>query len=191
MVVLSRTPMSTELPLLVGAGSVPEQRMRDAAEALAQHWTVPLATHPIGTSPATVLNEPWPGFVRLSGDPARQRPDGGHWLEAIADWRQPMLLLVPGEADGSVSGHAAAYSALCGQLGAPLLGLIQIQGSWDPRQRRRDGLTWLGWIPAHADSAHAMELERLSICLQRAGVPQTQKTQVLRTEARAAATAQA
>lgn len=191
MVVLSRTPMSTELPLLVGAGSVPEQRMRDAAEALAQRWELPLATHPVGTSPATVLSEPWTGFIRLSGDPARQRPEGGHWLEAIADWRQSMLLLVPGEADGSVSGHAAAYAALCGQLGAPLLGLIQIQGRWDAQQRRRDGLAWFGWIPAQADPAHAMELERLSLCLQRAGVPQTQQAAALMSEAREAATVQA
>ena len=32
--------MSTEIPLLVGAGSVPERRMREAAEALAKLWAI-------------------------------------------------------------------------------------------------------------------------------------------------------
>ena len=49
--------MSTDLPLLVGAGLVPEVRMREAAEALASLWALPLQTHPIGTSPAEVLNK--------------------------------------------------------------------------------------------------------------------------------------
>lgn len=165
--------MSTELPLLVGAGSVPELRMRAAAEALAKRWSLPLETHAIGKSPASVLAKPASGLIRLSGDPARQTLEGGHWLEAIADWRRPLLLLVPGDADGSVSGHAAAYAALCDQLGAPLQGLIQIQGRWNADQRRRDGLAWSGWIPDNRDPEHAIQLDRLDICLQRAGVRQS------------------
>ena len=165
--------MSTDIPLLVGAGSVPELRMREAAEDLARLWALPLQTHATGASPATVLTEAEPGLIRLSGDPARQRHDGGHWLDALADWRRPLLLLVPGETDGSVSGQAAAYAALCDQLGAPLRGLIQIQGSWNQEQRRRDGLLWCGWIPARDDSAHAFQLDRLHLCLRRSGVVQT------------------
>ena len=168
--------MSTDIPLLVGAGSVPELRMREAAEALARLWSLPLQTHATGASPASVLTETEPGLIRLSGDPARQRPDGGHWLDALADWRRPLLLLVPGETDGSVSGQAAAYAALCNQLGAPLRGLIQIQGSWNQEQRRRDGLLWCGWIPARDDSAHAFQLDRLHLCLQRSGVMKTPTT---------------
>ena len=176
--------MSTEIPLLVGAGSVPERRMREAAGALAKLWALPLKTHATGASPASVLTDPSHGLIRLSGDPARQTVDGGHWLEALADWRQPLLLLVPGDADGSVGGQAAAYAALCDQLGAPLQGLIQIQGAWNPEQRRRDGLAWCGWIPALDDPAHAFELDRLHLCLQRSGV-----TQALNTQAREEATA--
>ena len=168
--------MSTEIPLLVGAGSVPERRMREAAEALAKLWALPLKTHATGASPASVLTDPTHGLTRLSGDPARQRIDGGHWLEALADWRQPLLLLVPGDADGSVSGQAAAYAALCDQLGAPLQGLIQIQGAWNPEQRRRDGLSWCGWIPALDDPAHAFELDRLHLSLQRSGDAKALKT---------------
>ena len=168
--------MPTDIPLLVGAGSVPELRMREAAEALARLWALPLKTHATGASPASLLTETTHGLIRLSGDPARQRMDGGHWLEALADWRQPLLLLVPGEADGSVGGQAAAYSALCNQLGAPLQGLIQIQGTWNPEQRRRDGLSWCGWIPALDDSAHTFELDRLHLCLQRSGVTKALKT---------------
>ena len=68
--------MSTEIPLLVGAGSVPERRMREAAEALAKLWALPLQTHATGASPASVLTDPTHGLIRLSGDPARQRMDG-------------------------------------------------------------------------------------------------------------------
>ena len=168
--------MPTDIPLLVGAGSVPELRMREAAEALARLWNLPLTTHSTGASPASVLTGPTHGLIRISGDPARQRVDGGHWLEALADWRRPLLLLVPGEADGSVGGQAAAYAALCEQLGAPLQGLIQIQGAWNPEQRRRDGLSWCGWIPALDDPAHAFELDRLHLCLQRSGVAKALKT---------------
>ena len=88
-------------------------------------------------------------------------------MEDIADWRQPMLLLVPGEADGNVPGLAAAYTALCQQLDVPLMGLVQIQGCWNADQRRRDGLAWCGWIPAETDPSHGLELDRLCACLER------------------------
>ena len=122
--------MSTEIPLLVGAGSVPERRMREAAEALAKLWALPLKTHATGASPASVLTDPTHGLMRLSGDPARQGVDGGHWLEALADWRQPLLLLIPGDDDGSVGGQAAAYAALCDQLGAPRRRCSGFQAPW-------------------------------------------------------------
>ena len=174
--------MSTDLPLLVGAGLVPEVRMREAAEALASLWALPLQTHPIGTSPAEVLNNQNSALVRLCGDPAEQLQGGGHWIEALADWRQPLLLLVPGDEGGRVSGNAAAYSALCHQMDAPLMGLIQIQGSWNPQERRRDGLAWCGWVPTTSHSNHLEELLRIHACLQ-----QSELSQQLNLQARAAA----
>ena len=38
----------------------------------------------------------------------------------------------------------------------PLLGLVQLQGPWNGPARRRDGLSWLGWIP---DEQHPEQTE--------------------------------
>ncbi len=43
MVVVSRTPMSTDVPLLVGAGPLPELLMREASTALADRWGLELS----------------------------------------------------------------------------------------------------------------------------------------------------
>lgn len=163
MVVVSRTPMSKGVPLLVGAGPLPELRMREACTALADCWGLHLSHISEGESPLTLLSDPssQQGLVRLSGDAARQRPEGGSWLDALADWRHPLLLLVTGEPDGGVAGSAAAYTALCRQLGAPLIGLVQIGAQWNRLQRRRDGLPWIGWIPAAGDPERELALDHL------------------------------
>ena len=121
MVEVSSAPMSTGFPLLVGAGPLPELKMRQACEALARACRCPLTTVASGASPAEVLqtNPAATGLVRLSGDAARPTPQGdASWLQALADWRQPVLLLTTAEQDGSISGAAAAYAALCRELEA-------------------------------------------------------------------------
>ena len=159
MVEVSSAPMSTGFPLLVGAGPLPELKMRQACEALARACQCPLTTVASGASPAEVLqtNPAATGLVRLSGDAARPTPQGdASWLQTLADWRQPVLLLTTAEQDGSISGAAAAYTALCRELQVPLLGLVQLQGPWNGPARRRDGLSWLGWIP---DEQHPEQAE--------------------------------
>ncbi|AII49116.1 hypothetical protein KR52_08175 [Synechococcus sp. KORDI-52] len=153
--------MSTGFPLLVGAGPLPELKMREACEALAKACQCHLTTVAIGDSPAAVLqNKPArTGLVRLSGDAARPTPDGdASWLQALADWRQPVLLLTMADSDGTIPGTAPAYAALCRELSVPLLGLVQLQGPWNGPARRRDGLSWLGWIPDlhHPDQAECL-----------------------------------
>ena len=163
MVVLSRTPMSTDVPLLVGAGPLPELRMREACTALAESLGLELSHISEGESPQQWLSDPSArrGLIRLSGDAARQLPEGGSWLDALADWRHPLLLMVVGEPGGGVAGSAAAYTALCHQLGAPLMGLIQIGSAWNRLQRRRDGLPWIGWIPAPGEPERGLALDHL------------------------------
>ena len=95
-----------------------------------------------------------------------QLPRGSSWLEALADWRMPTLLLALADADGEMPGHAAAHAALCRQLHVPLVGLVQLQGHWDAPARRRDGLPWCGWVPdtdhpQHEDGLDAL-VERIS-----------------------------
>ena len=93
MVEVSSAPMSTGFPLLVGAGPLPELKMRQACEALARACRCPLTTVASGASPAEILqtNPAATGLVRLSGDAARATPEGdASWLQALADWRQPV-----------------------------------------------------------------------------------------------------
>ena len=162
MVEVSSTPMSKSFPLLVGAGPLPELKMRQACEALAQACQCPLTTVASGAPPAAVLqnNPAIKGFVRLSGDAAQPTPQGDvSWLQALADWRQTVLLLTTADSDGTIPGTAPAYAALCRELHVPLLGLVQLQGPWNGPARRRDGLSWLGWIPDqnHPDQAECIE----------------------------------
>lgn len=73
-------------------------------------------------------------------------PEGGSWAEALGAWRQPTLLVLSGEQ--MATGLPAATTALLGQWGVPLLGLVQAGGRWRAGERRRDGLPWLGPLPA-------------------------------------------
>ena len=52
-------------------------------------------------------------------------------------------------------GAARAYTALLQQAGVPLVGLVQLGGTWQPEVRRRDGLPWLGWLPTADDAIPA------------------------------------
>ena len=118
--------------------------------------------------PVTVADDPTvlltalaaepPGWLLPLGlDPAQHLDGCGCWAEALAAWRQPVLLLVPGDAS-LPSGCARAYSALLLQGGVPCLGLVQVGGLSAP-QPDRDGLIWLGWLdPAAADVETIQEL---------------------------------
>lgn len=156
--------MSTNWPVLVGAGPLPELSMNQACVALAQRCNTTLNSQACGACPQDLLasHRSDESMLRLCGDAARFHPAGSSWLEALADWRQPVLLLVAGEADGGVSGAAAAYTALCRNLGLQLLGLVQLQGPWDGASRRRDGLPWLGWIPDAGSADHELGLDALA-----------------------------
>ena len=155
--------MSTGVPWLVGAGPLPELLMREASAALADRWGLELSHVLEGESPQETLSKPsaQQGLIRFCGDVARQRPEGGCWLDALADWRQPILMMVAGGAGGDIAGSAAAYTALCHQLGAPLIGLVQIGSQWNRLQRRRDGLPWMGWIPAECAPERELALDHL------------------------------
>ncbi|MFM7652160.1 MAG: hypothetical protein ACKO5M_04425 [Vulcanococcus sp.] len=93
---------------------------------------------------AALADEP-PGWVLpLPLDPGQELMTGGCWAELLGAWRQPALLLIPGWAP---AGAPRAYRALLQVAGVPLVGLVQLGGTWDPALRRRDGLPWLGWLP--------------------------------------------
>lgn len=147
--------MSEHHLVLIGAGLQPELRMRQAAEALASAWGRPLRHQACGEDPdpllAALAKNPDPVLLRLAGDAAAERPDGAGWLEALAAWRQPTLLVAAPSADGTIPGVVPAYAALCTSLRVPLLGLVQLGGVWRPERRRRDGLPWCGVCLAQGD----------------------------------------
>ena len=169
MVVVNAPPMSKGFPLILGAGPVPELAMKRACEAIAASCGCGLLSYACGESPHKVLASigATGDLVRLCGDAARFDPDGGSWLEALADWRQPVLLLVPGDADGGIPGVGPAYAALCRELKVPLVGLAQLQGAWDATERRKDGLPWRGWIPAAEHQDYNDAVETFSLWLRR------------------------
>ena len=97
---------------------------------------------------AALAAEPPGWLLPLPLDPGGDLDGPGCWAEALAAWRQPVLLLLPLQAQG---GAPRAYQALLQSLGAPLVGLVQACGPWPEARRRRDGLPWLGWLPGAAD----------------------------------------
>ena len=74
------------------------------------------------------------------------------WCGLWAAWRLPVVLALPGSE--RIAADAALHEALLQRRQVPLLGLLQVGGSWDEPQRRRDALPWLGcW-----DSAESLDL---------------------------------
>lgn len=72
------------------------------------------------------------------------------WVEAFAAFRLPTLLALAG--GPRLGAEAALHQALLSQRRVPLLGLLQVGGDWQPQQRRREPLPWLGyWQPGDRD----------------------------------------
>jgi hypothetical protein len=70
----------------------------------------------------------------------------GSWLEALACWHVPVLMLVEPRDDGRFAGIVPASVALARSLHVELLGLVQLGGTWNRAARRADGLPWCGCL---------------------------------------------
>ncbi len=90
--------------------------------------------------------EPSGWLLPLSVDPAAELAQPGCWVDALAAWRQPVVLQL--QAAQATAGPARAYAALLEAAQVPLVGLVQLGEPWQPQRRRADGLPWLGWLPA-------------------------------------------
>ncbi len=136
-------------PFLVGAGCIPYQEMKFGSNSLSKAWGGSLIEYSCLDDPVDILNSipEDEGLVQLFGDAAMHQSMRGSWLEALAAWRKPIILMVLATPKGEPPGLASAYAALCGSLCAPLVGLVQVGGIWDPLNRKSDGLPWCGWIP--------------------------------------------
>ena len=86
-------------------------------------------------------------LAQLSGDAAMMHPSGTSWLEAASSWKHPLILLTSPSIDGDIPGSTAALVCLCKSFSIPVIGIMQLGGDWDIRQRKLDGLPWCGCIP--------------------------------------------
>ncbi|ABX09039.1 hypothetical protein [Prochlorococcus marinus] len=144
--------MISKMPFLIEAGSIPDDSMNTGSLALARLWGGELISFSIEESPNEVICSlpSLDGLVRLRGDAAITNVSGGSWLEALAAWRIPVILVAMPLPSGHIPGAAYAYVALCKQLSVPLVGILQLEGPWKPQLRRLDGLPWCGHIPSDA-----------------------------------------
>ena len=150
---------------LVGAGPLPESLMREGSQQLADHCSAELVVLACGSEPQSSLQavasrqreRTRPTLLCLSGDAAMAQGSSGSWLDALAAWRCPVLLLAQPNAAGLIPGMAPASVALCHSLDIPLIGLAQLGGSWDQAARRMDGLPWCGLLDSPADGGDASD----------------------------------
>ena len=144
---------------LVGVGQQADDQLRVGAAALSATWGGALLELSCEKKPQEMLSglkEQKEGLIYLSGDPAMTQP-GGCWLEALASWHMPTVLMVIPFDSGLIPGSATAYVALCKLLSVPLLGVLQVGGLWNPNERRADFLPWRGWIPINCRSTNRKE----------------------------------
>ncbi|AAQ00162.1 MULTISPECIES: hypothetical protein [Prochlorococcus] len=105
-------------------------------------------------------------LIQFIGDAAMLHPSGTSWMEAIGAWGQPVILMVKPTSSGEIPGIAAAYVSLCKSLSVPLVGLVQLGGSWDFVTRKADGLPWCGCIPTEVlEKGFSWEKRRLDTSL--------------------------
>jgi len=140
---------------LIGAGNLSEAAMDPGSIAISSFFNLPLVKISCKEPPVSVFHSKnqKDGISQLIGDSAVTFSDGGSWLESLGAWRKPIVLLVKGLPSGEVSGQAAAYFALAKSLKVPVIGLVQLGGNWEPKQRSLDGLPWCGCLLEESDGA--------------------------------------
>ena len=132
----------------VSAGEVDPDLMAKGCRTLAKEWSAELLF--IESAKTTINN--LDSFVKsehlicLQGDAALFQSSTGSWLEALAAYQYPVILMAEASKEGIIPGSASAYSALCRLLKVSLLGIVQLGGKWNADNRRLDGLPWCGRI---------------------------------------------
>ncbi len=162
---VAATPAEASAPpglvlLAAGPAAAVADLQGQMAPALAAVLHLPLLEplNPLAADAALgALAEGPPGLAPLPRDPGLPLADGRHWAAALGAWRQPALVVLA--AEQLHTGLPAALTALLAQWQVPCLGLVQWGGSWEPQQRRLEGLPWLGCLAAgqqEADNAAAL-----------------------------------
>ena len=131
--------------------SLPE--IKQGSLALSNVWGGGIEEVSCEICPSEILNNltEGNGLILLKGDSAQNYSGKGSWLEALADWHLPVIILVNPLDSGNTPGSAFAYSALCRQLSISLVGFLQVGGVWDVSKKVTDNLPWCGWLPSKPD----------------------------------------
>lgn len=162
--------MANNLLVVIGAGRLGEGAMASACRSLAEALRATLIEEASGVSPHPCLQQiisgslkesPEPTLLRVSGDVAVDESGEGSWLEALASWHVPVLILAAPRQDGRFAGIVPASVALARSLKVELLGLVQLGGTWNRSSRRTDGLPWCGCLQGPDD-----DLPGLISCLR-------------------------
>ncbi len=144
------------MAFLVGTGELPRLKMQDASIFISKYWGGPLGHSSCEDSPSKSLRDiaKSKGLILLHGDAGKLHPEGLSWLEALGAWKEPVILLAIPSPNGDIPGTAASYCALTRYFSVPLLGIVQIGGVWDIKQRKIDGLPWCGCIKPEDSEDH-------------------------------------
>ena len=156
--------MHQNLLVVIGAGALPETEMSAACQSIAVESGAVLLQEGCGASPHPVLqalnskvdDSTGLTLLRVSGDVGVDESGGGSWMEALAAWRIPVLMLARPRPDGLFAGVVPATIALARELNLSLLGLVQLGGEWDVVARRNDGLPWCGCLQGPDDDPRGL-----------------------------------
>ena len=140
-------------PFLITSDNLSLHEIRRGSLALSNVWGGGMEEVSCEISPSEILNNltEGNGLILLKGDCAQNYSGNGSWLEALADWHLPVIILVNSLASGNTPGSVFAYSALCRQLSISLVGFLQVGGVWDVSKKVKDNLPWCGWLPSKPD----------------------------------------
>lgn len=166
--------MLQNLLVVIGAGTLPEPEMSAACQSLANAFGAILLEEDCSLSPdpllskliAEIKDSSRLTLLKLSGDVGVDESGEGSWMEALAAWRIPVLMLAQPRPDGRFGGIVPASVAFARELKLPLLGLVQLAGEWDSVARRTDGLPWCGCLQGPDDDPRGL----ISCLQQRQGV---------------------
>ncbi len=138
---------------LITSDNLSLSEIKQGSFALSDVWGGGIEEISCEISPSEILNNLTEGIglILLKGDSAQNYSGKGSWLEALADWHLPVIILVKSLDSGNTPGSAFAYSALCRQLSVSLVGFLQVGGVWDESKKVRDNLPWCGWLPSKPD----------------------------------------
>ncbi len=171
--------MANQPLFLITAGTIDKEEFQHACQDLANGWGCNLREQDCSSEPNSSLKALGSDYlmVKLDGDPAVSKTNGGSWLEALGSWKKLAILFTsPLHDSNEIGGVAAAYVALCEKLEVPLVGIIQVGGEWNESLRKKEGLPWCGKISlksksgkVHNDeiSNHYEELKEIIIILKK------------------------